>query len=345
MRTDAWTLAAAERPSTEDGHSRLLVPVDPSDGWPRAIPSAVAVAQRHGCPITLFGWHWDAAQADAMRWKLDMMAAELGVHRARGRRLHRRPQSGCPDLARGASGAGHHDLHGDPCPQPCRVRSARQHRRGDRRRTTEPVLLIGPHSRPDQHDPSGPVVASVDGSTFSEHIVPVAAQWATGLGLRFEVVGVVEPGAFEDLDVQRYRLDVLESGYLAHVAKRARSDASWEVLHGDDPAHALVDHARGPGVAAGDVHARPQRPRTGGRRQRCSPASSTTRRAPCWSSALGPALSSSAQLATAFDRGVSMAVAGLIPVHLPSSDTVMTAAPVTRSWARSRARASARSSG
>jgi nucleotide-binding universal stress UspA family protein len=244
MTTDARTLASAERPSTEDGHSRLLVPVDPTDGWPRAIPSAVAVAQRRGCPITLFGWHWDAAHADAMRWKLDMMAAELGVpaHVVVACTDDHSPVA--PIL---------HAARAEPGTTICMATHARS-RVGFAllgstaeeivRRASEPVLLIGPHFRPDQHDPSGPVVASVDGSAFSEHIVPVAAQWATDLDLRFEVVGVVEPVPFEDLDVRRCRLDDLETGYVARVANRARADASWEVLHGDDPAHALVDHAR-----------------------------------------------------------------------------------------------------
>jgi nucleotide-binding universal stress UspA family protein len=245
MSTDAWTFASAERPSTAAGRTRLLVPVDPTDGWPRAIPEAVAVAQRRGCPITLFGWSWDAALADAMRWKLDLMAAELGVP------VH--VEVACTDDHNPVASI-LHAARAEPGTTICMATHARS-RVGVAllgstaeeivRRATEPVLLIGPHVQADQHDPSGPVIASVDGSTFSEHIVPEAARWATELGLPFEVVGVVEPLEFEDVDVRRDRLEVLESGYVARVAKHARDDATWEVLHGDDPAHAVVDYARG----------------------------------------------------------------------------------------------------
>jgi nucleotide-binding universal stress UspA family protein len=55
-----------------------------------------------------------------------------------------------------------------------------------------PMLVLGPDV-PADHRLTGDVVACVDGSETSERVVPVAAAWASALGLGLAIVTVAEP--------------------------------------------------------------------------------------------------------------------------------------------------------
>ena len=59
--------------------------------------------------------------------------------------------------------------------------------------TTEPVLLVGPEYEPGRSFADGPVFACVDGSDTSERVIPVAARWASALGVSLQIVMVTEP--------------------------------------------------------------------------------------------------------------------------------------------------------
>jgi len=117
--------------------------------------------------------------------------------------------------------------------------------RGARR----PVLLYRP--RVERPDPGGEirlkwVVAALDGSDFSERILPFAAGVAQALEAKLELVQVLPaqagcvPGGLDR--------DLLESSYLHQQAKWVQRSyalrVNWEVLHGS-PAGAICGHLQG----------------------------------------------------------------------------------------------------
>ncbi len=102
-----------------------------------------------------------------------------------------------------------------------------------------PVLLVGPNVEVD--DFSGPIVVTVDGSTASEAVLPIAGAWSEKLETTAWIIMVADPGI-------RLPEGVLETGYLARLAKDLRFDTGWEpgfeVLHHRDPVRAIVDDAK-----------------------------------------------------------------------------------------------------
>lgn len=97
-------------------------------------------------------------------------------------------------------------------------------------------VLIGPDVSTSASISSGPVVVCVDGSDHSASILTDAAEWAKATGRAIWVVVVIS-GNEQPTDV----------GESAYVQKTARSlgvrDVEWEVLHGDDPARAIIQFA------------------------------------------------------------------------------------------------------
>ena len=69
------------------------------------------------------------------------------------------------------------------------------------RKSPRPVLVVGPkfESRPWRQD--GMIVASVDGSPFSEQAIPVAAEWSATFGSQLWLVQVAAPHMRPDADV------------------------------------------------------------------------------------------------------------------------------------------------
>ena len=101
-----------------------------------------------------------------------------------------------------------------------------------------PVLVIGPHCGLGGFD--GPVVVTVDGSSASESILPLAAAW--GIELRAEpwIVEVVEPDVLISGDVD-------QSAYPARLALRLTAESGhpvqFEVLQGHNVPDKIADFA------------------------------------------------------------------------------------------------------
>lgn len=101
-----------------------------------------------------------------------------------------------------------------------------------------PVLMVGPHCELGSFD--GPVVVTVDGSSASESVLPLAAAW--GIELRAEpwIVEVVEPDTLVPGDVD-------ESAYPARLAQRLTAESGhpvqFEVLRGHDVHDEIADFA------------------------------------------------------------------------------------------------------
>ncbi|WP_436793466.1 universal stress protein [Actinospongicola halichondriae] len=100
----------------------------------------------------------------------------------------------------------------------------------------ESFFLVGP-SVPSTHDVRrGPVVICVDGSDLSESMLPEAAAWAATTTSVVWLVQVVT-GAKPDVEIP-------EAAYVHRLAGSIDvDDVQWEVLHGPDPADAIVAFA------------------------------------------------------------------------------------------------------
>lgn len=103
-----------------------------------------------------------------------------------------------------------------------------------------PVLLYRPTGAAPERDKEikiSSVVAALDGSEFSERILPFAAEMADALGARFDLVQVLPAQGGKPLIPAELSRDCLESSYLHRLAEAARRkyglEVNWEVLHGD----------------------------------------------------------------------------------------------------------------
>ncbi|MGQ0434339.1 MAG: universal stress protein [Microthrixaceae bacterium] len=222
---------------------RVLVPLDLTDHAERAIGTASAIAQRIGCPLTLFSWHWDAGEVsvrhDYIEGLLDQrgLVGDVEVEHTEDRSpagpivaaarkqdgtlicMATRAHDGLGEIAFGSVAA---DVL---------------------RRSTTPVLFVGPNASSAPQDLMGPVTVCLDGSDFAESAVPVAEAWATALGVRTELISVLEPpprhgsSAWDDVDV-------IEGGYLVRLAHQSNGGSSWEILHGTEPAEAIAEYTK-----------------------------------------------------------------------------------------------------
>lgn len=115
------------------------------------------------------------------------------------------------------------------------------------RETGVPVVLVGPGYAAAEAGRIENLLVCLDTSPLSEAILPVAAEFARRGGITLWLVEVIDPatrgGAHGGADVAG------EASYVHQESDRLRREhgvkAGWEVLHGNDPARALVDYARG----------------------------------------------------------------------------------------------------
>ena len=110
------------------------------------------------------------------------------------------------------------------------------------RRTSRPVLLLGPRADPAPIAPRS-LILCVDGSLLSESLIPIAAFRAQALNLHVTVVQVVSPRG------ERAVLppDVSEQAYVERLGKMLCErgvNAAWEVLHGAGTAATICAYAR-----------------------------------------------------------------------------------------------------
>ena len=167
-----------------------MVPLDGSPFSERAVPVALAFAERLGAAIDLIGIAGDHGVVERLRTQLDQLARQVG----------------------GALPATHIASASDalepilalssqyPSPLVC-VASHGCNRTGGVfvdaltgdlvGSTALSVLVVGPHARVPVANT--PVVVCVDGSSDSEAAIPIAAAWAERLGVELILVTVVDP--------------------------------------------------------------------------------------------------------------------------------------------------------
>lgn len=112
--------------------------------------------------------------------------------------------------------------------------------------TFGPLVLVGPSCSTD-FELSGRILATVDGSGFSEAVVPVATSWAIAFGLDMEIIEVHDPSAGAAFRSSGGADLGTESSHVHSVAADVRKElgreVDFDVLHNRHPERAIVEHA------------------------------------------------------------------------------------------------------
>lgn len=234
--------------------AELVVPLDQGEASLRALPVAGRLSRRLGMTIRLTTVGGESAE----EWLRQVAEEHLpglevvievvdsddpveAIIRASGDR-------GMPCMATAAS-IGLHDGH---------VGSVAE---GVVRTIGRPVLLIGPEMEYSEGSPTHRIICPVDGSKTSEASLPVAGGFAERFKVPLWVVTVLSTA---DESAARVSLGVdpsfYETGYVRSLARSLAGqfaiDAEYDVLHGDDPAAAIVDFAGDDGSVVMSTHGR-----------------------------------------------------------------------------------------
>ncbi len=97
-----------------------------------------------------------------------------------------------------------------------------------------PVLVIGPEADTSRGLPMTEIVVSTDGSEDSEQILPLAAEWARSMKLKFTLIGV----ASEKSETTRAESDYL-SERIAELRDRV-PEAHSELVRATDPVEGIL---------------------------------------------------------------------------------------------------------
>ncbi len=220
-------------------YEAVLVPLDGSELAERALISAAKIAQADGAAIKLFSVVEDTEHVAERRAYLEAKAKELGP----------RASAMEPVVAREPAGA----IAGAITDRPNVLLCMSTHGRtpvsrvflgsvaGEVVRTIPgPVLAVGPHFDSARCTTLTEMVVPVDGSRFSEAVLPLAVSWAQALRLSMILVSVLPPSNTPYIG----QTDVFESAYVSNLSsdlRRQGVNVQWEVLHGDRPAEAILD--------------------------------------------------------------------------------------------------------
>jgi nucleotide-binding universal stress UspA family protein len=233
--------------STEGGavFPRIVVPVDGSHFSEAAAGAAATLARRIGVPLTLFGITHSDSDRERIVKGLDDLVASLRrdvvvdvVVDAVGSVMTVGPYVANSILdeadrdgalvciaSHGHTGLGV-TLMGSTTEEVLR-------------RSSRPVLVVGPKHEGRPWGEDALLVVSVDGSEFSEHAIPTAAAWSAAAGLPMWLVQVAEPSSGPPPDTVG-RGDFNETAYLKSLAQH-HPHAQFDVLHSDHPARELAD--------------------------------------------------------------------------------------------------------
>jgi nucleotide-binding universal stress UspA family protein len=241
--------------STFAGMTEMLVPLDGRDPSLRSLPRAARIAARLGLSLRLLTVSDDV---ESSRQWLAEKAAEV----IPGVAVELDVASGVPAEAIAATAG--------PTTLTCMATAAtlRPHEghvgsvaeevvRG----AEAPVMMIGPKVDLDPGVPTGKVVVPVDGSALSEQALGVAGALASALDVPAWVVTVI-PARAEAAAGRRLGSSLAgpESGYVRRVASDLGRDhgilTSYEVLHIEDPAEAILDFAGADGLVVMSTHGR-----------------------------------------------------------------------------------------
>ncbi len=234
--------------------AELVVPLDGSDSSLRALPVAARLAARLGMSIRLCtaggerSEDWLRGIAEEHLAGFDVAVDAVDTNDPVEAILNAAGDHGFPCMATAAL-IRLHDGH---------VGSVAE---GVTRRIGRPVVLAGPQMEYRPVSPTERIICPVDGSKTSEASLEIAALLAQRFKVPVWVVTVMSP---KDESAARATLGVdpsmYESGYVRSLARsvsdRFEIDGEFDVLHGDDPAQAIVDFAGDDGTVVMSTHGR-----------------------------------------------------------------------------------------
>jgi nucleotide-binding universal stress UspA family protein len=221
-------------------YDEVIVPLDGSTFAERALAPAASLARRDGSAVTLVGVIRPDGDEQEYRHYLREVANRLGsvVHDIRFI-VGQDAALGILRVAHERSGAlicmGSHGRTG--------LSEALLGSVAENvvRTATRPLLMVGRHCREGELSFER-LLVPIDGSSQSEAILPEAVAWVRAFGFGLWLAQMIESGPSAAVGA-----DIQEDSYLRGQA-RALADqgvkAEWDVLHGTDAAHAIVDYVK-----------------------------------------------------------------------------------------------------
>jgi nucleotide-binding universal stress UspA family protein len=222
-------------------YESIIVPLDGSTAAERALPIAIALAERCRAVVRLLRIVGENESIAPAIDYLDDAARSLGSH------IHALPPVVMDDAAEGICETVAYASHPLVCMS--------SHGRGGLgraalgsvaesviRQSDQPVLLVGPHVRVEGNLPWETLLGTFDGSSRSEAVLPLAADWAEALGMRLILVNAIEPETEKQMD----GFDVLDTNYAKGLLPRVQRpgvESGWDVLHERDAGKAIVRYA------------------------------------------------------------------------------------------------------
>jgi len=230
----------------------IIVPLDGSPFSEGAVPIAWKIAGRVGAHVLLMATHFDDVDLERRMKYLAAVADRVAGDSIGSISINEHPDALVIEEL----------LHDEPD----RIVCMRSHGFGRLlwavlgsvaeqvvRESRRPMLVVGRHCTEDWPSEMRHMVVCIDGSSVSHPIVPVAAHWATALGLDVHVAVVIHPLDFAGVG---YPQDVVDAVVAQFVALGV--DAAPVVLHGAHTAGAIADYANeiSAALVAMSTHAR-----------------------------------------------------------------------------------------
>jgi len=239
--------------------THLLVPIDEREASHRAVPVAGRLATRLDLPVQLFTRVESDAEAAEAKVELDRIAtSHLAANDVTTATIHGEDpveaiiaaagETGIICMGTAASVRFHQGHFGSVA-------------EGVARKLGRPLFLVGPEMDTHPGIETRKVVVPVDGSELSETGIEVGGRLAKKFDVPLWLVTVISP----KLEAQAQRelgsaAVAMETNYVHNLARDIRRahtiDAEYEVLHHDNPAHAIVEHAGDDGTVVMSTHGR-----------------------------------------------------------------------------------------
>lgn len=236
--------------------SEIIVPLDGRDPSIRAVPVAVRLGREIGRPVRLFSSSHDPDEQ--LRW----LQAIAGLYSVNDDVSVSVSDAGDPAEAivetAGATGLICMATAASLLPHQGRIGSVAE---DVVRRLERPVALVGPEMEPQPGNGTERVVVPVDGSELSEASLDIAADLAETFGVPLWIVTVIShrSGAAVAAQVGN-AAPLVELSYVNRLARdlanRRSFVADFDVLHGDNPARAIVDFTGDDGTVVMSTHGR-----------------------------------------------------------------------------------------
>lgn len=230
----------------------IIVPLDGSPFSEGAVPVAREIAGRVGAHVLLMATHFDDVDLERRMKYLAGVADRVAGDSMGIISINEHPHALVIEEL----------LHDDPD----RIVCMRSHGFGRvlwavlgsvaeqvARESRRPMLLVGRHCPDGWPSDMRHMVVCVDGSSVADPVVPVAAHWATALGLDVHVAVVIHPLDFAGVGFPKDVVDAIVARFVALGV-----DAAPVVLHGAHTAGAIADYASevSAAVVAMSTHAR-----------------------------------------------------------------------------------------